>query len=289
MPRGHAPAPGADGDKSRRLDAILTTFVDPTGVSTPCLVYPAARPDAELQRLASIGLMTSEIAHDFSNLMQIMIAGLHLMGRDGDETASPSTRSVVRGLEAAAERAAILSRRVLNHSRPDKTGDEPTHIDTVLAGIEDLIRWAAGPAVQVELACQPAAPAVQCDPRELENAVLNLVINARTAMPDGGRIEIACYGEDAAAPWDRGRGAGPATVALRIADTGHGMSEDWSRRIFEPFFTARPKGVGGGLGLAIVADFIRRAEGSARVESAPGAGTAITLRFPACGADPQAE
>ncbi len=209
-----------------------------------------------------------------------MITATHLIGRDLDQSADPRTRAAVHGLEAATERAAILARRILRYPRMADDHEKLTHIDQVLAGIQDLITWAAGPAIKVELACRRDAPPILCNPRELENAVLNLVINARTAMPGGGRVVVACYGEDAAP-----RGAG--TAVLRIADTGCGMSEESSRHMFEPFFTTRPPGVGGGLGLAIVADFVRRAGGTVRVESAVGSGTAITLRFPAHGSDPK--
>ncbi|MEI9989871.1 MAG: ATP-binding protein [Rhizomicrobium sp.] len=148
------------------------------------------------------------------------------------------------------------------------------HIDLALGALEQPIRWMAGDAIRVELDLDGDLPPVFCDVREFENAVLNLVVNAREAMPEGGELCIAA---------SRGGLEDDAIVILRVTDTGRGMSPETAKRAFQPRFTTKAIGRGNGLGLAMVADFVRRVGGSAQIESTPRQGTSIVLRIPGCG------
>jgi CheY-like chemotaxis protein len=160
---------------------------------------------------------------------------------------------------------------------------EPKPVDTdgLVAGLADLIRRTVGPGIAVDLRLRDGAGSVLCDPNELESALLNLCINARDAMPEGGRLTIgtedlrlsaADIPDDAAAPG--------LYVALSVADTGTGMPPEVLERVFEPFFTTKPLGQGTGLGLSQVWSFVRQSGGLVRVESAPGLGTTVRLLLP---------
>jgi signal transduction histidine kinase len=241
--------------------------------------------DAELIRLASLGLMTTGIVHDFGNLLQVVTSAIRLIERNLDQPSPVDMRPFTQGALESVGRAAALSKQILGFSRTENGFDEVVQLDAAIAAIENPIRWMAGPAIQVDLALN-AVPAVFCNIRELENAVLNLVINAKDAMPEGGRLCIAVYADDRGRLDTSAAGSGP-TVILRVTDTGCGMPPDIVMRAFQPRFTTKTAGRGNGLGLAMVQEFARRSGGSAWIESAVGEGTSVVLRL--CGCNSQAE
>lgn len=223
----------------------------------------------EMQRLAAIGLMTSGIVHDFGNLVQVITSAVHLIELNLNQDAPVDLRALVREASDSVGRATALSRQIVGFSRAGNADSAMVYLGSVLSAIRNPIRWIAGPAIRVELSLDDNLPAVFCNVRELENVALNLVVNAKDAMPDGGHLSIAAYGADF---------EGGTTVVLRVTDTGCGMSSETARRAVQPFFTT--KQAGNGLGLALVNEFVRRVGGSLQIESAQGQGTSVILRFP---------
>jgi two-component system NtrC family sensor kinase len=231
------------------------------------------RPESDMIRLAAAGLMTSGIVHDFGNLLQVVSSAIRLIEKKLDRPALLDVAPFIDGALRSVDRANALSRQLLGDSRQENKLEEAVCLESVLAAMRPAICWAAGPDIRVELALDGEVPAVFCCAREFESAVLNLVINAKDAMPNGGVLRIAV---------GRGSFDGSSTVVVRVTDTGCGMSAETARRAFQPLFTTKPPGRGTGLGLAMVSNFARRAGGSVQIESAANCGTSVFLRLPAC-------
>jgi signal transduction histidine kinase len=245
--------------------------------------FDARREDTDVRRLAALGLMTSGIAHDIGNLLQVVTCAIHLIDQNADATANAEVHALARGAMAAVDRASLLGREILRYSRSQGAACEITEIGATLAACRTLICWAAGPATLVEFVLGEDVPPVICNARELENAVLNLVINAREAMPEGGRLTLSTHREEVGSG-SRGKSTSEVAMAvLRVTDSGGGMTPETASRAFRPFFSTKPPGRSAGLGLAIVSDFIKRLGGSIDIESASGGGASIVLRFPGCG------
>lgn len=208
------------------------------------------------------------IAHDLRNLLQITASALLQIDRHLDG----ATRARVRLYEHAASeslaRAGALSRALVDGARGTASADaEAICPGEALSAIRHLIELAAGPAVRVGFALADDVPPVACSVRDLERALLNLVANARDAMPEGGTLVLSIARER-------------RTAVLRVRDTGRGMSADTAAQVFDPFFTTKAACGGRGLGLAMVKRFAERAGGSAQIDSALGVGTTVTLRLP---------
>jgi CheY-like chemotaxis protein len=183
--------------------------------------------------------------------------------------------------QEAAKRAAALTHRLLAFSRRQTLDPKPIDINQLVGGMDDLIRRTVGPAVTVKVIAAPGLWAVLADPNQLENALLNLCINARDAMPDGGDLVIETANrmlDDCEARELELQGAD--YVSLSVADTGGGMTADVIARAFDPFFTTKPIGGGTGLGLSMVYGFVRQSGGQARIQSEPGQGAKISLYLP---------
>ncbi|MEG3086888.1 two-component system sensor histidine kinase NtrB [Sphingomonas sp. PB4P5] len=231
--------------------------------------------DPELIRLVKLGLMSAGSAHDLSNLLQVLGSAVRLIDRALDAELRDTLSPIIRAAHVSVERACDLSREIFDVRGSRAAATTPTSICQRLAEVQDVIILAAGPAITVEFLLDDGVPPVLCDPCALENAVLNLVVNARHAMPAGGRLRIAVSQE--AGLTDDGL---PCAV-LRIADTGCGMSPEVASRVFDPFVTTRSTGSGTGLGLMMVREFVRSVGGSVEVQSRPGRGTLIIIRLPA--------
>lgn len=230
---------------------------------------PHGREDGDTIRLAA--LMASGVVHDFGNLMQVISSSIRLIEQKLDRAALANVGPLIQGASQSIERAIVLSRQILGMSRPDRVSEDVVCIKSALASIKHPVCWMAGPDICVELTVEDDLPAVFCCVRQFERAVLNLVINARHAMPNGGDLRISAR---------RGVFKDRAIVVLCVTDTGCGMSPETAKRAAQPFFTT--KGRGHGLGLAMVNEFARRAGGSVQIESAVNRGTSITLRLPTC-------
>jgi signal transduction histidine kinase len=234
------------------------------------------------QKMEAIGQLTGGIAHDFSNLLQSVSGSLEMARRRLEEGRIAGAVRFLDAASGATDRAAGLTQRLLAFARRQRLEPRPVDPGELVAGMADLIRRTMGAPVTVELRLGNDGAWVWCDPNALESALLNLCINARDAMPEGGRLTIATENVRVAAKEAAGQeGAAPGDyVAITASDTGEGMAPDVLERAFEPFFTTKPQGQGTGLGLSQVFGFARQSDGFVRLESAPGWGTKVQLCLP---------
>jgi PAS domain S-box-containing protein len=235
----------------------------------------------QAQKMEAVGQLTGGIAHDFNNMLQGVVGGLAMARRQIGAGHPEGAERYLAAAHGAAERAAGLTRRLLAFARRQRLEARLVDADRLVAGLADLIRRTVGPGIAVELRLRDGAGSVLCDPNELESALVNLCINARDAMPEGGRLAIGTEEVRLSAP-DIPKGEAPpgTYVALSVADTGTGMPPELLDRVFEPFFTTKPQGQGTGLGLSQVYGFVRQSGGLVRIESAPGRGTTVRLLLP---------
>ncbi|MCC8362720.1 response regulator [Lysobacter sp. A6] len=229
------------------------------------------------QKMDALGQLTGGIAHDFNNLLTGIITSLGLLS---DEAAAGRTAAVQQYADTAmtsARRAASLTHRLLAFARQQPLDTRTVDINARIASLEDLLHRTIGEQVQLQLDLQPDAAIARVDANQLENAVLNLVVNARDAMSDGGRIRVGTRRPERHALRDLAPGD---YVELFVEDDGSGIPEDVLEKVFEPFFTTKPIGQGTGLGLSMTYGFARQSGGDARIVSTPGMGTTVTLLLP---------
>jgi len=233
------------------------------------------------QKMEAVGQLTGGLAHDFNNLLAGISGSLEMLEHRLAQGRVGELERYLHVALGATKRAASLTHRLLAFSRQQTLDPKPTDISHLAAGMDDLIRRTVGPAVAVEMRAMAGPCTALVDGNQLENALLNLCINARDAMPDGGRIMIetglAALDEGAAKALDLAAGQ---YVRLSVRDTGMGMTPEVIARAFDPFFTTKPLGEGTGLGLSMVYGFVRQSGGQARIISEPGAGTEICLMLP---------
>jgi len=234
------------------------------------------------QKMEAVGQLTGGIAHDFNNLLAGILGSLELMqarvaqGRLGD------VDRYITAAVTSANRAASLTHRLLAFSRRQTLDPRTVDINRLTTSMEDLIRRTVGPAIHVETVISGGLWKTLCDANQLENALLNLAINARDAMPEGGRLTIEATNarlDDAYAGRHHDLAAGQY-VAMSVTDTGIGMAPDVVARVFEPFFTTKPAGQGTGLGLSMVYGFAKQSNGHASIYSEAGRGTTVRLYLP---------
>jgi signal transduction histidine kinase len=222
---------------------------------------------AQTQKLEAIGQLTGGVAHDFNNLLTVMIGGLNMLLRRIED---PKQREIAEHMLESAQRGDKLTKQLLAFSRGKAMELGPVDLHTLVPGMEELLRRSIDPQTKLEFDLDPTARWVMSDANQLELAILNLVINARDAMPDGGGIKVSV----------RDSHAHPNFIALAVSDDGMGMPKDISDRAFEPFFTTKPAGKGTGLGLAQVFGAARQSGGSVEIESIPRRGTTVRLILP---------
>jgi PAS domain S-box-containing protein len=278
-------------DKSGRrldLDAIFMPHYDEHGELQGCIV--AARDvterrllEAELrqsQKMEALGRLTGGIAHDFNNMLSVIVGNMQLLARSLHE--SPRLLRQVDTALGAALRGAGLTRRLLGFARQQMLEPRIVDLNALTAGMYELLRRALALDIEIRQVCASDLWLVRADPNQLENSVLNLVINARDAMPNGGIITLRTHnvvvgetrkcGEEGLAPGEY--------AVLEIADSGSGMSPQVLKRVFEPFFTTKDVGKGTGLGLPMVYGFVKQSGGHVSIASAPNQGTTVRLYFP---------
>ncbi|MBX3622214.1 MAG: response regulator [Rhizobacter sp.] len=228
----------------------------------------------EGQKREAIGRLTGGLAHDFNNLLQTISTGLHIVDR---HTGDVPHRRFLEAAMRATGKAADLVRQMMTFGRTQPLKPRPVKLVDFTLQTQELTRKAVGERVRLTADIGPTLPAVLVDPAQLELALLNLVFNARDAMPAGGAIRITARlaTADEAAPL-----GGAAYVCLQVSDEGTGMSPETLSRAFDPYFTTKPIGAGTGLGLAQVLAFARQSNGDARLESVPGQGTRVSLLLP---------
>ena len=220
----------------------------------------------QAKKMEVLGQLTGGVAHDFNNLLAAITGNLYLLEQDGS-LSEPGQRFATRA-RSAAERGATLTRRLLAFASLQPLTPSAVEIDAFIRDLADLIEYSVGQSVAVELDLNAADACAWVDRGQLENALLNLSINARDAMPDGGRLRLASHYDSAA-----------DAVCLEVSDNGQGMSQDVRERVFEPFFTTKA-GSGSGLGLSIVYGFIKQSGGDIELKTEPGKGTSFTMHLP---------
>ncbi len=233
------------------------------------------------QKMEAVGQLTGGLAHDFNNLLASITGSLELMQRRLGQGRYDDFERYISVAQGAAKRAASLTHRMLAFSRRQTL--EPKTIDTnkLISGMEDLLRRTIGPAVTLDVVGAVGLWRTHVDPHQLENALLNLCINARDAMPDGGRLTIETANKHMDERVARERDLTPGQyISLCVTDTGTGMTQEVIQRVFEPFFTTKPMGMGTGLGLSMVYGFARQSGGQIRVYSELGMGTTMCIYLP---------
>ncbi len=233
---------------------------------------------AHAQRLEAVGQLTGGIAHDFNNLLTVVSGNLQLLEDETGHTAA--ARDAIGGALRAVGRGAELTRKLLAFARRQRLSPSPLDPAELLQDLGRMLSRTLGEQVDLEIACAAGTPRVFADPAQLDSALINLALNARDAMPRGGRLRIAARDVNSA---DRTFGGGLRTgdyVVFEISDTGSGMTADVLNRAFEPFFTTKQPGKGSGLGLSMVYGFVRQSGGHLHTESRPMQGTRFTLFLP---------
>ncbi|WP_051341379.1 hybrid sensor histidine kinase/response regulator [Azospirillum halopraeferens] len=234
----------------------------------------------ESRKLEAIGKLTGGIAHDFNNMLTAIVGSLDTIRRRSEGRLPELEKPIAVALQGA-DRAASLTGRLLAFARRQPLNPRPQDPGALVRGMEGLMRRSAGERVRLTIACPEDLWPALCDPLATESALLNLVINARDAMPDGGTLtvrlaNVSLDGADA----DAGDLTPGDYVMLAVADTGTGMPAEVRARAFDPFFTTKPVGIGTGLGLSQVYGIVRQSGGGARIRSAPGEGTTVELYLP---------
>jgi PAS domain S-box-containing protein len=251
----------------------------------------------QAQKMEAVGQLTGGVAHDFNNLLTIVIGGLDSIGRQiGALPPSTAVARIVRAREMAlqgAQRAATLTNRLLAFSRQQALNPQSLDANKLVAATCDFLRSTLGESVSLETVLAAGLWRTEADPHQLENALLNLALNARDAMPEGGKLTIEtancfldrAYVDRLAEPVEPGQ-----YVMIAVADTGQGMTRPTLERAFDPFFTTKDVGKGTGLGLSQVYGFVRQSSGHVKIYSEPGEGTTVKVYLPRhTGGDANAE
>ncbi|WP_421981856.1 PAS domain S-box protein [Roseibium sp.] len=234
------------------------------------------------QKLEAVGMMVGGVAHDFNNILGIIIGHLDLASR----TVEPDTKlagQIAKSLNAA-NRGANLTSRLLSFSRKSVVKTDRVNVNAALSDLHELIQRSLTDNIAVHLELDDQGPQAFVNASDLEDSMVNLCINARDAMPEGGRITISSRSVSLSADEAAGASVPPGTyVVVCVSDTGTGIPEDIRQKIFEPFFTTKDTGRGSGLGLSMVYSFVQRSGGAIRVHSEAGTGTRIELLLPSAG------
>jgi PAS domain S-box-containing protein len=265
-----APVPASDGTGERLIGSIRDITERVRGEERL----------REAQRMEAIGQLTGGVAHDFNNLLQVIRGNLELLQDTvaGNERAQVRLRNAIFG----AERAAQLTRQLLAFARRQPLAPKVVNLSRLVTDMADLLRRTLGEAIEVETVVAGGLWNTLVDPAQVESALLNLAINARDAMPGGGRLTVEITNaslDEAYASTVRDVTPGQY-VMLAVTDTGEGMSEEVRARVFEPFFTTKASGKGTGLGLSMVYGFVKQSQGHIQIYSEPGQGTTVKIYLP---------
>ena len=234
----------------------------------------------QIQKMEAVGQLTGGIAHDFNNMLAVIMSGLTLLQRKLARGETDVERFVDAAIDGA-QRAATLTQRLLAFSRQQALSPEPLVVNKLVAGMSELLARTLGEQVKVETVLAAGLWQVKADPAQLENAILNLAVNARDAMPGGGRLTIEtlnAFVDDAYAQEyaiETGQ-----YVLIAVADTGAGMAPEVIAKAFDPFFTTKGAGKGTGLGLSQVYGFVRQSGGHVKIYSELGVGTSVKIYLP---------
>jgi hypothetical protein len=233
------------------------------------------------QKMEAVGQLTGGIAHDFNNLLTGIVGSLDLLQTRLNQGRTDNAARYIDAAMTSANRAAALTHRLLAFARRQPLIPKSVDANALVVSLEDLLRRTIGEAIDLEISAAEDLWGTLCDPNQLESALLNLAINARDAMPDGGRLAIAT----ANARLDGAAAKTPALpsgdyICIAVTDTGVGMSPEVAARAFDPFFTTKPIGQGTGLGLSMIYGFARQSNGHVTIDSRIGQGTSVKLYLP---------
>ncbi|RZF64125.1 hybrid sensor histidine kinase/response regulator [Sphingomonas populi] len=232
----------------------------------------------QAQKMEAVGQLTGGIAHDFNNLLTIIIGNIDTVLRRFDPATDPRARRALENALKGADRAASLTQRLLAFSRRQPLAPKRIEVDRLLSGMSDLLTRSIPEAIAIQIA--PAADlwSIEADPHQLENVILNLAVNARDAMPDGGSLTIAARNVTVGTEGEPIAGVpGGAYVMIQVTDSGIGMTADTIAKVFDPFFTTKEVGKGTGLGLSMVYGFVKQSGGHIDIDSTPGQGTCVSI------------
>jgi PAS domain S-box-containing protein len=236
----------------------------------------------QAQKMEAVGQLTGGIAHDFNNMLTSIIGALDIINVRLQDGRMDNLDRMIRAASDSANRAAALTQRLLAFSRRQSLDPKPVDINALVQSMQLLLKQTLGERIQMQLDLQSSLSKAMVDANQLESALLNLSINARDAMPHGGKLCIATRHASTLPYVQEGVAANPAGhVVLEVTDTGVGMEPSVKERVFEPFFTTKPLGQGTGLGLSMIYGFVQQSKGYIDLQSAPGKGTTIALYLPA--------
>jgi PAS domain S-box-containing protein len=273
--------PAVERVKADQALAVLNATLEIQVKERTAALMAAEETLRQSQKMEAVGQLTGGLAHDFNNLLAGISGSLDLLDRRLAQKRYDELARYLDIARRAADRAASVTHRLLAFSRRQTLDPRPIDVNSLVAGMEELIRRTVGPAIELDVVPGERLWTIQADPHQLENALLNLCINARDAMPNGGTITIETRNVEGSAIAAHGfPPLGADSVLLRIADTGAGMTKEVAERAFDPFFTTKPLGEGTGLGLSMVHGFVHQSGGQAKIVSAPGEGAQILLSLP---------
>jgi signal transduction histidine kinase/DNA-binding response OmpR family regulator len=261
-------APSTDGE-AREIFGVILDATDRRSLEEQL---------AQARKMEAVGQLTGGVAHDFNNLLTVVLGNIDMLATRKEEDERRMRR--IEAVRQAAERGRDLTGQLLAFSRRQHLTPVTLDVNRLIRDFAPLMRQAVGEAVTLDLELGPEGLNTHVDPTQLETALLNLAVNARDAMPDGGRLLITTRREPGRPKL--------GYVVVEVRDTGVGMNEEVRSRVFEPFFTTKDVGKGSGLGLSQVYGFVSQSDGEVRLESAPGQGTAFHLMLPASGAEVEA-
>jgi signal transduction histidine kinase/ActR/RegA family two-component response regulator len=235
---------------------------------------------AHAQKMEALGQLTGGIAHDFNNVLQVITGSLGVIERQITHGRGNEITPSITAIRKASNTASSLVNRLLAFSRRQTLMPRVIEPDKLVVGMEEMLRRTLGPEIDLDLRLGRCRRNVTCDPSQLESALLNLAINARDAMPQGGVLRIATADRKFAADLPELDMQPGDYVEIEVTDSGVGMSHDVLSRVFEPFFTTKSTGQGTGLGLSQIYGFVKQSGGFVRIESAPGEGTSVRIYLP---------
>jgi len=240
---------------------------------------------AQAQKMEAVGQLTGGVAHDFNNLLTVIVGNLDIAQRHLESwTEGPAERlrRVINNAMRGAQRATTITQRLLAFSRKQPLDPKLLNINTLLNGLTDFLRRSLGETVALDIVIADGLWQVEADPIQLEAAILNLAVNARDAMSDGGKLTIATSNSVLDEGYCRQfeELVAGEYVQIAVTDTGTGMSKDVLERVFEPFFTTKQVGQGTGLGLSQVSGFVKQSAGHIEIDSKPGEGTTVKIYLP---------
>src|SRR5882757_9126254 len=233
------------------------------------------------QKMEAVGQLTGGIAHDFNNLLTGIVGSLDLMQTRLDQGRTENVARYINAAMTSANRAAALTHRLLAFARRQPLIPKSVDANALVVSLEDLLRRTIGERIDLDIAAAGGLWCTLCDPNQLESALLNLAINARDAMPDGGKLTISTANARIDGVSDDAPALSPGEyICIDVTDTGTGMSAEVAARAFDPFFTTKPIGQGTGLGLSMIYGFARQSNGHVTIDSKLGRGTSVKLYLP---------